>query len=369
MIDKKEIAKKVKRELAWLAKAITIFYCIGLMLTTPMILAQEPNISESENLTIENLTADQDITITENNTSEGNQTENNETNISYLVVTKPNPIEINTSDENSTLEKTQSGFTGSDFVTQDETSAPDIEFVEPTPADQTITLNTSTETNITITETSLGKFIWNWNETNYTIYDDDLVLMMNFEKLTTIGENDTYIKDISKSNNDGTFYTNGTETHGYVTNGKQNGGWLFDGDGDYIDCGTGSSLNITDNVTVEVWVRATSVGGASDWRSIAGKGGGAWYIYQEQNAGPYNFELNTEITGWTWTYLGAVDPGNWHHLVATFDSGLDSNQIKTYRDGVLQSQSTSSGRIGDNSALNCYIGGGPAGYTRYFNGT
>ena len=44
-------------------------------------------------------------------------------------------------------------------------------------------------TNISITNADdLNEFVWNWNNTNNSIYDDSLVLMMNFDNVSALGE-------------------------------------------------------------------------------------------------------------------------------------------------------------------------------------
>jgi len=65
--------------------------------------------------------------------------------------------------------------------------SPDINFTQPpTPPNDTSTTNTSIEINISITEANLREVKFNWNKTNYTVYNDSLVLMFNFDKLTTL---------------------------------------------------------------------------------------------------------------------------------------------------------------------------------------
>jgi hypothetical protein len=110
------------------------------------------------------------------------------------------------------------------------TNSPLIEFVDPTPNDGTNTTNTSIEINVSITESDLGEMKFNWNSVNYTFYDDNLVLMMNFDNVSALGENDTYAVDVSKYGNNGTLYGNTT----WNSTGKYGGAYEFDGDGDYV---------------------------------------------------------------------------------------------------------------------------------------
>jgi hypothetical protein len=136
-------------------------------------------------------------------------------------------------------------------------------FISPTPDSNTYQTANFAEINISITESSLDTFKFNWNGTNYTLYNSSLVLAMNFNNNSAIGENSTYAVDISKYGNNGTI-------HDAVWNssGKFEHALTFDGIDDYIDCGNNASLKIGDNLTVEGWVKL-----AKDHKSqIMGKG-------------------------------------------------------------------------------------------------
>ena len=74
---------------------------------------------------------------------------------------------------------------------------PVILFVEPTPSTGVSSSNTSFRINISATENNVSKFIWNWNGTNYTFYNDTLLIMYNFDNITAIGDNTTFFTDIA----------------------------------------------------------------------------------------------------------------------------------------------------------------------------
>ncbi|MFH1210650.1 MAG: hypothetical protein V1645_01920, partial [archaeon] len=99
-------------------------------------------------------------------------------NYSEMTSTNLTP-EFNISEEIA-IENTTTSLATNDFITQDATTAPDIEFVDPTTADQTATDNTSIEINISITNVAdLLNFTWGWNGVNYTLYNSSIVLMLN----------------------------------------------------------------------------------------------------------------------------------------------------------------------------------------------
>ncbi|MHA1989110.1 MAG: hypothetical protein ACW98D_21010, partial [Promethearchaeota archaeon] len=67
------------------------------------------------------------------------------------------------------------------------------------------TINTYAEISTNFSNVSLmEEFIFNWDATNYTIYNNSLVLMMNFDNRSSLGENNTHVLDISREQNNGT---------------------------------------------------------------------------------------------------------------------------------------------------------------------
>ena len=142
-------------------------------------------------------------------------------------------------------------FASSNRTFSIDTTPPTLSFTPPTEPNGTAISRNWTEVNITIDESNLDTFKFNWNSTNYTFYDDSLVLALNFNNNSAIGENDTKAVDISQYGNNGTI-------HGATyTDGKFGKALSFDGDGDYVDCGSDSSLNIS-NGTIIAWVKRTA---------------------------------------------------------------------------------------------------------------
>lgn len=136
---------------------------------------------------------------------------------------------------------------------------PQIEFVDPTPSDGTKTTNTTIEINVSITESDLGEMKFNWNGTNYTFYDDSLVLMMNFDNVSALGEsynnsNGSVIVDVSNYSNNGTLYV-GDDYSGNYTTGRYGGAFEFDGIDDYVVIDGTSDFNFSGkNLTFSFWV-------------------------------------------------------------------------------------------------------------------
>ncbi|MEM3405607.1 MAG: NosD domain-containing protein [Candidatus Pacearchaeota archaeon] len=208
-------------------------------------------------------------------------------------------------------------------LTYIDTTPPQISFVDPTPTNGTITSNTSIIVNISIIEENLNTFIWNWNGTNYSLYDDSLVLMFNFNNVSALGENATKAVDLSKYGNNGTIIN-----AVWTTDGKYGSAMSFDGNGDYVSV----PISVANSVyTISLWVKTTS----SD--------GNQWAYAEGNSANSYPF-LGVGINSGKVTYLGRgnsgsafsisttdnKNDGNWHHIVAIQNA---FNDHKLYVDG------------------------------------
>jgi len=120
----------------------------------------------------------------------------------------------------------------------------------------------------------------------------------------------------------------------------------LDGVDDYVDCGSGASLNLTGAVTISAWIRLAAVG--TD-QKIAGN--------QDNTTGGYKFgvftnnrvefeirtsagagTLNRGVAGGT-----ALTPGVWYHVVGVYSQG---NYIRTYVNGVLDRELTTTAVLG-----------------------
>ena len=117
---------------------------------------------------------------------------------------------------------------------------------------------------------------------------------------------------------------------------------LFDGIDDYVDCGNDSSLNLSSNVSVSLWFKGSNV---SDFQYLFSKlyyrllikpvlGGTQliWEVY-------YTASQLTKVT----LFTNFAD-GNWHHVVATYESGVSLGQ-KLYVDGQLLGEINSQSQI------------------------
>jgi PGF-pre-PGF domain-containing protein len=203
---------------------------------------------------------------------------------------------------------------------------PVINFLPPTPVNNTQTINTTMIINMTLNELGLKKFFFTWNDSNYTHYDKSLVLKYQFDNLSSLGENNSYVVDLSSRGNDGTVY-------GAVANnsGKYGGSFEFDGADDFIDAGNDSSLNLNYSFSILTWVKAKNLDPALNIivSKDDGQGGVALGIADL----PYELRLSNAGTS-----HGLLTPdirlNSWMHIAATYNSS--ESKVRYYLDGVFK---------------------------------
>ncbi len=127
-------------------------------------------------------------------------------------------------------------------------------------------------------------------------------------------------------------YQDGTYTGGYTLNqtgalsGDTDKAVLFNGSSGYVSVGNPANLKLSTG-TMEAWIKTSNAG--SGYHDIVEKGSA------------YDLTMNNNVLGlWDWggntfrtTGVNVAD-GTWHHVVATFQSGV-SNGTKVYLDGSL----------------------------------
>ena len=139
----------------------------------------------------------------------------------------------------------------------------------------------------------------------------------------------TIVKDISGYGNSGTI-------HGasWISSDIEGYALSFNGEDSYVDCGNDSVFDITDEVTIEGWVKFSS-GAGSSLQKIIGKIGGA-----------YQFGVNSgnQMTTWwngSWRVSSEIlwSDNQWYHLVMAVESGT----MRFYRNGEYISNVTDVG--------------------------
>lgn len=127
--------------------------------------------------------------------------------------------------------------------------------------------------------------------------------------------------------------------------------YVFDGVDDYMDFGNPAGFNITNDITIEAWVKMANISGDQKIVTKFGDiGGDDAYSLQTLNGEP-QFLLNF---GPSWVVVGAgmtLDANKWYHIVGVYNGAT----MKIYVNGVEQNSIAQTGAF-DVSASTFKIG-------------
>ncbi|UCE73536.1 MAG: DUF2341 domain-containing protein [Methanomassiliicoccales archaeon] len=164
----------------------------------------------------------------------------------------------------------------------------------------------------------------------------------NYMMVQHLQENSGLRYDSTSNDNDGNPFSGLNQ----VNTGKIDGAGGFDGNEGFIDCGNDNSLNITDTITIEAWVRLDSLK-----PGIIASKPGAYYLeinYEYKLVGAIYDESNWyPVIGTT-----ILSADNWYRVVLTFDG---YNQ-RLYLNGNLEGESVHTGSISPFLTNNLYVG-------------
>lgn len=190
--------------------------------------------------------------------------------------------------------------------------------------------------------------------------DSDLKLSLQFDEVSG-----TIAYDSSQYGNDGTI--NGASRW---VNQNNERALSFDGENDYIDCGSDQSLNLNLDFTIAAWIKlpeepqdpalmavcwGEDVSGKRRSLFIWNSGAGTnYYVYFSGYGTPSNLGGTTDISD-----------NQWHHAVVTVSS---NNIAKIYVDGI--EENSGSITLSTFSFSGVYIGSSPLGdgFPEYFSG-
>jgi hypothetical protein len=147
----------------------------------------------------------------------------------------------------------------------------------------------------------------------------------------------TTANDSSTNGNTGTL--SGTTTPSWAT-GKYGAGNSFNGSTAYVGAGNGSSLQITNNLTLSSWIKLTSNSTTQD--IIARNGASANYNYRlyVNSSGQAVMEVSSDGTATT-TVTGSstLSTNTWYHISGTY---VPSTSMTIYVNGVQDGLNTTS---------------------------
>lgn len=150
--------------------------------------------------------------------------------------------------------------------------------------------------------------------------DKDLVAYWNFNE----GSGDI-AKDSSGNNDDaevsGAGWAKGIE--GYALE--------FDGAKNYVNCGTDPTLDITEAITLEAWIKTSVLQGKGIIAKYNSPGNGSYLLTTREDLQIRFTIVLSDGTTVNMFRSFVYDDDKWHHLVATYDG----SSMKIYGDGVL----------------------------------
>ncbi len=127
-------------------------------------------------------------------------------------------------------------------------ASPLLYFIDPTPINNYETTSDNFEINVSITNVSnSSEIIFYWEGTNYTLYDNSTVLMLNLNNNSDLGENDSVVVDVSNYSHNGSV-TSAT----FTTSGKYGGAYSFDADSEYVTFSDSQDFR-SENFSISLW--------------------------------------------------------------------------------------------------------------------
>ena len=225
-----------------------------------------------------------------------------------------------------------------------DTTNPTISYEDPTPINNANRSEDWAYINVSTSDTHNTSAFLDWNRS--------LVGYWSFDSY-----NSTHIYDNST-------YTNDGEIHGSRTvEGKFGKGMEFDGVNDYVDCGNDESLNITDAITIEAWVKTSDI--TQNEYFISKDDGGVSRAYSlKTESGKVRFLLWNSTGTLVSIYSNAnnISNNSWFHIAVVRDT---ASTMSMYINNVLQTDTNTISDI-KSVATDFYIGKMD---TYHFNGS
>jgi glucose/arabinose dehydrogenase len=125
--------------------------------------------------------------------------------------------------------------------------------------------------------------------------------------------------------------------------GNSNTAASFDGSSQYVDMTNSAPLNVSSAVSVEAWVKPTTMPGAGNSATIAMKASDPPYGYwlQLTDTDRAKFGLGIGGVNHPLSAGGVVAPGSWYHIVGTYDGSVQ----RLYVNGALVASQPLSGTV------------------------
>jgi tetratricopeptide (TPR) repeat protein len=113
----------------------------------------------------------------------------------------------------------------------------------------------------------------------------------------------------------------------------------LDGKGDWVDCGADTKFDITDEITLSVWIKVARFD--TKWQAVITKGISIWRLDRNGTTDTLEFNcggVTTPLGTSSYTSIGGhvnVNDGKWHHITGVYDGCRISLFIDGERDASL----------------------------------
>ncbi|MFZ2912556.1 MAG: LamG domain-containing protein, partial [Candidatus Absconditicoccaceae bacterium] len=236
-----------------------------------------------------------------------------------------------------------------------DTTLPNIVFTGYTPLSGSILNSNNFIAELEISDANgINDFDYSYSGILYNIYDSGLLLMYNFDKLTSLGESGTYVRDFSQYGKNG-IVSGGSQ---WNNSGVWNGAYSFDGTSGYIQTNQPISWQMN-SFTVSAWFNTT---GSYDGKIISSS-------VSRHQLQVYNGYLRTCL-GVCTVGTTPINDGNRHFATVVGDT----TSIRVYLDGNTTPEITVSS--GSSTTINDIFrigavgaGAGSDGLAYFFRGT
>lgn len=251
------------------------------------------------------------------------------------------------------------------------TIPPLASFVPPTLNSGIVTYNTSVPINVSISNAyDLDSVIWNWNNTNTTIYDDSLFMLYNFDNNSAIGENTSKAIDASRSKVNATIY-NATwisGRYGMAINFSKSNGYS------YVNTSNANSVKGLTQATIAMWINPKLMGVTVQdlyHECIGGATGTSRFTLRVNTSGGLYLAARGLDTGSLTTLAAApnnITANQWQYVVGIYDNVTSYHRL--YINGrLVANTSIALAKINISNPLSAPRIGNHNSGTEPFNGT
>lgn len=206
-------------------------------------------------------------------------------------------------------------------------TSPFLFFESPIPANNTFSPFNTAEIKVSIKEQNLSTFKFNWKGKDFNFYNDSLILGMNLDNNSLLGENSTFAYDFSKYKNHGKL--SGGTTLPKWTSGKYQNALSFDAEYDYVNCGSDESFK-SEKGTIAFWFKANTLGDSQDIINIFENGYNDFFLIRRSSKNKIHVLIEDDNYPKVSLYsTKEIKDTNFHHIIISQD-GLG---IRIFIDG------------------------------------